>query len=87
MEDVLSSVRKVKEDKNLGPDPSLQDLSWDLKAAQDLGVDLGQGLPIKIKLLWLQLQQLQLEHGPVIFAVTKMNTFAIVASFAMMPDL
>ena len=86
MENVLSSLRKLKDDNNLGPDPSLQDLSWDLKAAQDLGVDLGQGLPVEIKFLWLKLQQLQ-ESGSVIFAVMKTNTFAIVVSLVMMPDL
>ena len=91
METVSSSLKKLSQDNNfalvnLGPDLSLQDLGPDPKAAQDLGADLGQDLPTKIKLVWLKLQ-LQMELGAVIFAVTKMNTFATVASLAMRQDL
>ena len=56
MEDVLRSLMKIRQDKDLtledlGPDPDLRDLGSDLKVAQDLGAVLDQDLPTSMNLL------------------------------------
>ena len=56
MEDVLRSLKKIRQEKDLtledlGPDPDLRDLGSDLKVAQDLGAVLDQDLPTSMNML------------------------------------